>query len=394
MSRRVASHAALIAVVLCGSGAATRAAGAQVSLENIALHGYGGWSFGRTTANDNTNWYLFGHQRGDYSHVEYALNVAIPVTEQLTIDAQPFWHAGHHANQTSSGIDYVFAEWKFSDLARLRAGSVKHPFGIYTEVFDVGTVRPFAALPQGVYGPAGMIGKAYDGLGLTGAAFGKGGWGFGYDLYGGGLETFELDIPLQIAREGTDTSKVLNVAQTRTFRDVIGGRFVLYTPINGLSLGVSGYTGTRPLTVEQRRNTIGAHAEFLNDVWSVRAEMAQETDPDLQSATGSYGEIAVRLFSNWQLAGLYSTLRTTLLSTNQAALDANIARAPKLLDHDEMGAGINYWFTPNFVLKTSVHWVDGNRFAYPDPTRVRQIVATGKLLDRTTTVLVGSQLSF
>jgi len=239
-----------------------------------------------------------------------------------------------------------------------------------------------------------MIGKAYDGLGLTGAAFGKGGWGFGYDLYGGGLETFELDIPLQIAREGTDTSKVLNVAQTRTFRDVIGGRFVLYTPINGLSLGVSGYTGTRPLTVEQRRNTIGAHAEFLNDVWSVRAEMAQETDPDLQSATGSYGEIAVRLFSNWQLAGLYSTLRTTLLSTNQAALDANIARAPKLLDHDEMGAGINYWFTPNFVLKTSVHWVDGNRFAYPDPTRVRQIVATGKLLDRTTTVLVGSQLSF
>ena len=137
MSRRVASHAALIAVVLCGSGAATRAAGAQVSLENIALHGYGGWSFGRTTANDNTNWYLFGHQRGDYSHVEYALNVAIPVTEQLTIDAQPFWHAGHHANQTSSGIDYVFAEWKFSDLARLRAGSVKHPFGIYHSVKGV-----------------------------------------------------------------------------------------------------------------------------------------------------------------------------------------------------------------------------------------------------------------
>ena len=40
---------------------------------------------------------------------------------------------------------------------------------------------------------------------------------------------------------------------------------------------------------------------------------------------------------------------------------------------EEMGAGINYWFTPNFVLKTSVHWVDGNRFAFPDPVRLRAI---------------------
>ena len=394
MSRRVASHAALLAAVVCGSMATSRPASAQVALENIAVHGYGGWSFGRTTKNDDTNWYLFGHQRGDYSHVEYALNVAIPVTDRLTIDAQPFWHAGHHANQTSSGIDYVFAEWKFSDFARLRAGSVKHPFGIYTEVFDVGTVRPFAALPQGVYGAGGMIGKAYSGIGLTGTAFGNGGWGFGYDLYGGGLETFEMDVPLQVAREGADTSRALNVNQTRALRDVVGGRFVLFTPIDGLSFGVSGYTGTRPLTVEQRRNTVGAQGEFLNDRWSARGEWVQSTDAKLQEATGAYGELAVRLTSNWQVAGLYSTQKTSLFGPNQATLDANVARAPRLLEHEETGAGINYWFTPNFVLKTSVHWVAGNRYAYPDPTRLRSIVANGRLADRTTTVLVGSQLSF
>ena len=394
MSRRVAPPAALLAAVLCGSIAMSRPASAQVALENIAVHGYGGWSFGRTTANDNANWFLFGHQRGDYSHVEYALNVAIPVTDRLTIDAQPFWHAGHHANQTSSGIDYVFAEWKFSDFLRLRAGSVKQPFGIYTEVFDVGTVRPFAALPQGVYGAGGMIGKAYSGLGFTGSTFTGGGWGFGYDIYGGGLETFEMDVPLQVAREGADTSRALNLAQSRALRDVIGGRFILYTPIDGLSLGVSGYTGTRPLTIEQRRNTVGAQAEFLNDRWSVRGEWVQSTDSKLQEASGAYGELALRLTAGWQVAGLYSTQRTSLFSANQAALDANIARAPKLLDHDEMGAGINYWFTPNFVLKTSVHWVEGNRYAFPDPVRLRSIVANGRLTDKTTTVLVGSQLSF
>ena len=338
MSRRVACHAALLAVVLCGSGAASRVAGAQVSLENIALHGYGGWSFGRAAANDNTNWYLFGHQRGDYSHVEYALNIAIPVTDRLTVDAQPFWHAGHHANQTSSGIDYVFAEWKFSDFARLRAGSVKHPFGIYTEVFDVGTLRPFAALPQGVYGAAGMIGKAYSGVGLTGVKYARSGWGLGYDVYGGGLETFEMDVPLQVAREGTDTSKVLNVAQTRALRDVVGGRIVIYAPVNGLSVGVSGYTGTRPLpTSEQRRNTMGAHGEYLNDRWSLRAEVSHESDPKLQSATGGYGELALRVTENWQIAGLWSTLRTDLLGAGghvgcgaDERLDPRVVQGPPL----------------------------------------------------------------
>ena len=393
MNGRVARRVALLALAL-SSSVALNPAGAQVALENIAVHGYGGWSFGRTTLNDNANWYLFGHQRGDYSHVEYALNIAIPVTDRLTIDAQPFWHAGHHANQTSSGIDYVFAEWKFSDFARLRAGSVKQPFGIYTEVFDVGTVRPFAALPQGVYGAGGMIGKAYSGIGLTGTAFSQAGWGFGYDLYGGGLETFEMDVPLQVAREGADTSRALNVAQSRALRDVIGGRFVLFTPVDGLSVGVSAYTGTRPLTVEQRRNTVGAQAEFLNDRWSVRGEVVQATDAKLQETNGAYGEVAVRVTSGWQLAGLYSTQHTSLFSASQAALDANVARAPGLLEHTETGAGINYWFTPNFVLKTSVHWVEGNRYAYPDPVRLRSIVANGRLADRTTVVLVGSQLSF
>jgi hypothetical protein len=365
--------------------------GAQVTLENISVHGYGGWSYGRTSTNDNPNFFLFGHQRGDYSHVEYALNVSIALNDRLTIDAQPFWHSGHHANQTASGIDYVFGEWKFSDLARLRAGSVKHPFGIYTEVFDVGTVRPFAALPQGVYGPAGMVGKAYSGIGLTGSAYTRGGWGFTYDVYGGGLETFEGDIPLQIAREGTDTSRALNAAQTRVFRDVVGGRVVLATPFTGLSVGASGYTGTRPVASgEKRRTTLGGHAEFLNDLWSLRAEIAHADDPTLQSATGGYAEAALRLTSHWQVAGLWSQLRTTL----EGAAPANIARAPKALDHDEIGGGINFWFSPNFVLKTSVHKVNGNRFAFPDPTRMRAIVAANQLRDETTVVLVGSQISF
>lgn len=383
--RRAAAITALLTAV------ASTPLAAQVTLDNVAVHGYGGWSYGRTTANDNLNHFLFGHQRGDYSHVEFALNLSVALSDRLKIDAQPFWHSGHHANQTASGLDYVFAEWKFSDAARLRVGSVKHPFGIYTEIFDVGTVRPFAALPQGVYGPAGMVGKAYGGIGMTGVKYAKSGWGVGYDVYGGGLETVEMDAMLQVVREGTDTSRILNVAQTRTWRDVVGGRLMLYTPLNGLSVGVSGYTGTRPAgATEQRRQTVGALGEYLTDALSVRAEVARMEDPSVQAATGAYGEVAYRLSWGWQVAALYSTMRTTL--ENVAA--ANVARAPTGLDHDEVGFGLNYWFSPNFVVKSSVHSVEGNRFAHPDPLRIRATVATNTLQKKTSMVLLGGQLSF
>jgi hypothetical protein len=375
---------------LLAAAVGVRSASAQdLTLNQVAIHGYGAWSYGRTE-NGSPNMFLFGHDRGDYSHVEFALNLSANLTDRLVITAQPFWHAGHHANQTSSGVDYVFGEWKFSDAMRFRVGSVKQPFGIYTEIFDVNTLRPFGALPQGVYGPAGMVGKAYSGMGLTGVKYAASGWGVGYDLYGGGLEVNERDVALQVLVQGPDTTgKTLNLAETRTFRNVYGGRFILYTPINGLSVGVSGYAGSRPLgTTEVHRSVYGAHAEFLNDRWSVRSELAREEDDvNDRSIDGAYAEAAFRVTDSWQIAGLYSMQRTTLPGVD-------VSQAPTLLDHDEWGAGLNYWFSPNLAVKTSYHFVDGNRFAAPDQPLIRRAVALGTMNETTHVVLVGGALSF
>lgn len=391
---------ALLGASLATLAVASRGASAQeLSLDKIQIHGYGGWSFGRTTDNANTNFYLFAHARGDYFHNEFALNVTAPLSDHLTIVAQPFWHSGHHANQTSSGMDFVFGEWKFADQVRLRVGNVKQPFGIYTEIFDVGTLRPFASAPQSIYGPGGMIGKSYSGMGLTGVLFAERSWGLDYDVYGGGLETLEEDTPLQVLAQGTDTvgtGKALNLAGSRTLRDVIGGRLVIRTPIDGLSFGGSSYTGTRPLTKlgqskDWRRTTSGLHAELVNDAWSLRTEVARERDEANFSATGSYGEAAYRVTSHWQLAATYGRYNTTL--ENVAA--ANIALSPTLLEHEETAGGLNYWFSPNFVVKTSYSHVDGNRFSHPDPTtRLRALATGGKLMTSTDAVLVSGHLSF
>ena len=41
------------------------------------------------------------------------------------------------------------------------------PFGNYTEIYDVGTLRPFYHLPQATYGPTGQIAESYDGIGAN-----------------------------------------------------------------------------------------------------------------------------------------------------------------------------------------------------------------------------------
>jgi hypothetical protein len=374
---------------------------AQDLLSKIEVHGYGGWSFGRTMDNVSSNFFLFAHARGDYFHNEFALNLAAPLTDRVTIIAQPFWHSGHHANQTSSGMDYVFGEYKWSDAVRLRVGNVKQPFGIYTEVFDVGTLRPFAALSQAVYGPSGMIGKSYSGIGLTGTMFTQHALSVDYDLYGGGLETLEDDTPLQVLAAGTAS----NVLPTRTFRDVIGGRVILRTPIDGLSFGTSAFTGTRPLTKagvlgEWRRSVIGAHAELVNDAWWLRAEYANEAEQGAYRSQGGYGEAAYFLTDRWQLAGTYGRHYVDPTVTYISA--ANQALGASLLNHTETGGGLNYWLTRNFVVKTSYHHVTGNRFSHPDANPVSatvpsklQTITLGNLLMKTTdAVMVSGHVSF
>ena len=37
----------------------------------------------------------------------------------------------------------------------------------------------------------------------------------------------------------------------------------------------------------------------------------------------------------------------------------------KLEEHHELSVGLGYWITPDFVVKLSYHWIDGNRYDYP-----------------------------
>mgnify|MGYP001563468159 CR=1 FL=1 len=357
----------LLAAVL-----AAAAARAQEAVPRVDVHGFGSWAYGRT----DENVYLAGLPAGTYEETSFTLAVASQPSDRLRVTGQ---FELHQDVETKVELDYVFAEWRFSDALRLRAGKVKAPFGISAEVVRVGTLRPFLDLPQAVYGHVGITGEHYDGVGITGL-LPRGRWTVSYDVYGGGLHVEESMGPEDLARGEPLGSDTMEVA-----KNVLGGRLVVQTPIDGLSFGVSANRGD---AVDSKvRWVVGGHAEYLSGQWSIRSEYAHKEVRDDHIGDAFYVDAARRFGSHWQAAAQYGRFAAEL-----PGVEAPVA--PSLLEHEEVALGLNYWFNPAFVLKLSCHRVDGNRLAAPEADELAAVVASGRLQKRTNLLQFGAQFSF
>lgn len=348
---------------------------AQELANRVDIHGFGGWSYGKT----DRNVYLSGSPEGSHQHGSFALNLIARPSRRLTIASQLFWQQTDE--ETESMVDFAFAEWRASDALRFRAGKVKQPFGVYTEIFDVGTVRPFFALPQSLYGPTGFVAEAYQGIGLRGdAALGKG-WGLAYDLYGGSLGVIESRSPIAFFSSTTEPDH-------EPTRDLLGARTVLATPLSGLSVGVSGYTGRRKVDDGlERHRSLGSHLSYTSDrVW-LRSELARVEDGDEEHTIARYIEGAYFINNVVQVSALVDEAHVTL-----EGLD--VSRAPSLARHRDRALGVNLWFSPESVIKASLHVVRGNRLAGPPDDELPALVASGGLTRTTRLVHLGVQFSF
>jgi hypothetical protein len=363
-------------VVLCA--VAVPLSGEEFSLKNVSINGYGTWYYGRT---DNSNLYFELPEVGSYRTAEGTLSVAAAVNDHLRILTQANWQNGPNGDQME--LDFLFAEWKFNDHLQGRVGKSKMPFGIYGEIADVGTLRPFLALPQAAYGPAGFLGDNYKGVGVTGS-FGSR-WNVQWDVYGGGMELTEDTAP-ELYLLGQDRPGV-SATETEVTRDVLGGRMVVATPVAGLSVGASLLRGTET-GVDRRRTVYGLQAEYSAEALTVRAEtMHEEVTRDLKS-TGSYVEASYRLTDHWQAAAEAGRLRTDFFGVQPTGLRKNLTR------HDEAGVGLNYWFGTNLVIKVNYLRIKGNEFAHPAADDLPGAVAEGSLKPRTNVFLAGAQFSF
>lgn len=360
----------------------------ESSLGKVEVHGFGSWNYGQT---DNSNLYLGGKKNGTSSNSALSINLSGQINDRFSVSSQFQMDFGMEG-ETEADLDYVFGEWRVVDAFKLRAGQVKQPFGIYTEVYDVGTVRPFLRLPSSVYGLSGMVGEAYRGVGFTGSrALGK--WEVSYDAYTGGLHRLEDEAPGDFYRilNGTtdDTLGVEGMGGESTDR-LYGGRVWLSTPVSGLRFGGSTYRGESFEEGEEDEviNAMGGSLEYAANRFTLRSEYVYTWENDNDNMTGWYAEGSFRPYGKWEIAGMFDDWR--------ADLDGpEYKDALSLIRHKEVAAGLNYRFSPNFVIKMSHHWVDGNRFAMPDIETMVDRLRAGEAIERKTrTLLFGAQLSF
>jgi hypothetical protein len=319
------------------------------------------------------------------------LNVSAKPLEKLSVVAQMRLESGSDEKQAE--LDYAFAEWTFSDAARVRVGRVKHPFGIYGEVFDVGTVRPFYSLPQSLYGANGFTARAYNGAGITGnVPVGK--WGVQYDLYAGQIEG-DFETPGLLS---TSSQYFAEPSITFGYRveDAYGGRLNITTPLEGLTIGASGYTGQAHTDLSQvdtdKRDVVAAHGEYTRGGFALRSEVGHLKNGTDFTVDAGYVESSYRFTEHWQAAVRWDQLQVELPGTDLSHLPGIF---PQLLEHREAALGVSYWFSPNFVVRGSYQRIDGNRFAFPETSEEVQAALASDLLERDTDmILIGAQFSF
>jgi hypothetical protein len=374
-------------VALLTALASSQVATAQET-SRYSLQGFGGWAYGKT---DNDNFFGYSASpEGVWDNYYFALNVAARPMDKLGIRAQAFW--GDDLRGERMKLDYVFAEWAQSPSLKLRVGKVLVPFGLYSETYDVGTLRPFYLLPQFYAGTMGLIPKAYLGGGITGTPRLGDSWELQYDAFGGQIEFEPFEIELV---NGFDPATGLPTFGTihaqLVGRDMLGGRLLLQSAEAGVDFG-----GTIIHMGELDDPEVGIldsgggtfynlRAQYRRGPLELRGEFFKADTDAGQGIESYYAEASYRFLRKWQVAAQYEN--------SELQLTGEGASIPKTLQrHESIGLALNFWVSPEFVLKLNGYSVDGNMIARPENASLDAFL--GRIDDSTGVLLVGAQFSF
>jgi hypothetical protein len=342
----------------------------------LNISGYASWAYGKTDGNQ----FQLGTEDGYYDNAALALALRVQATDRLSASFQ----FTQDEDPTQNGVDYAFFEYRASDLARIRFGMPKLPIGLSWDVNDVGTLRPFLRLPNSVYNNTNFGGYSYLGVGVTGTKQLPRGHELTYDLFAGGISQFVLspDDALAVQADGP-TRAPPYAGYWVEMQDCLGGRLTLVTPIEGLQLRASYFWGRTPREPEGPAATwvAAASLQYETERWLLRSEYYHGYQHGLGDTDAGYVEGGVRFGESWQVVAKVEATKLDWAGWTDAT-----GGSPSLLRHREAALGLNYWFTRDFVVKASVHAIDGNRFTLPDND--------GVFRESTKELMVGSQFSF
>jgi len=357
-------------------------AGAQ-QLGGMTIHGFGGWAAGYT---DNANNYAaIASEDGRLDNYDFGLNLTAEPKDDLEIHTQLRWQSDIRGQSVE--LDYVFAQYSFSSRAAVRVGKVKSPLGLYTEILDIGTLRPFYLVPQARYDG---IPPSYVGAGAA-ARVPVGSWELEIDAFVGqqDYEPVYAELPVGVSPE-TSAPILATVEILARGRDMLGGRANLHTPVSGLMVGLSGTTSRLFTSVAERQFTevedkrlvlLAAHVEYARESLTIRSEYYRGSGRSEFDAF--YAELGYRIARRFEVAATYDWVDRT----SSEALPIK-----QLTEHSSVGLGLDYWPDRRVAFKLAYYRVSGNALARP--LAALEPAMTGTLEDTTNVVIVGTQFSF
>ena len=352
--------------------------------QNVAIHGFGTWGMGITGTPDGHvygfNQYQYGQHKGDFSQTQFALREIVQATPEIRLAAGQSFRASAD-NGIFLELDLANAEWTPTPGFSIRAGRTLTPLGFYTENYRVGTLRPFAVLPQSVYGPGGILAQYYDGLGATFRWRTESDWQVRLELFAGHMFV-PVDSSIIVVLDGLVGNPYRPSFYGNSGTDLAfmgGGTLWVETPVEGLVLMAGGFAA--PAKMVDRNSPDHASGlvpwtgnlaavagiAYVTDRLEIRSEMGyrnnfyQHSLNYLGTAIGGYLEVAYRILEPLQVA-----LRGELVRGRIDQGFVPLGSWDTILYHQDVGFSLNYWWNRDLVVKLAYHYVHGNRFAHPN----------------------------
>ena len=348
--------------------------------QNVAIHGFGTWGMGITGTPDGHaygfNEFQFGQHKGEFSQTQFALREIVQATPEIRLAAGQSFRASVD-NGIFLELDLASAEWTPVPEFSIRAGRILTPLGFYTQNYRVGTMRPFAVLPQSVYGLGGVVAQYYDGLGLTYRAETGRGWRMRLELFAGHM-FLPLDPAIYVTTDALlgnpyKPDRYVNAGTDLAFQG--GGALWVDAPVEGLTFMAGAFAApARMVDRNSDHSQTGWYASvsavagiaYITDRLEIRSEVSLRASPyqgksgSIGNGYGGYIEVAYRILESLQLAVRGDYVRSILDDSFVA-----LGNWDTTLQHADAGVSLNYWFNRDLVVKLSYQYIHGNRFAHP-----------------------------
>lgn len=368
---RLIPAAALLALAL------QPAVHAAVTWKNIQLGGF--FSQGYLKSDENN--YPVDTKDGTFDFREYAVNASTTLGAHFRVGGQLFAQKIGKYGDDKIILDWAVADYNFRQEFGIRAGRVKYPRSLHSDVLDADVLRPFIFLPQTIYDSRLRDFQAsFDG-GMIYGTIGAGRSSFDYKVYYG-------DIPMKtdsgVADFFNTSSLFRNPPGTRELgMDSVQGATVAWnTPVSGLR--IAGYysalnhlvasgpfaavpTLTSSIDLTKVQYKAGS-VEYTKDKWTFAGEYLHEAidtvltlpaiiaPPRASSSSNKsfYVSVARRLTDKIEVGSYYTQVKNS----------AGNADANKRKDWAISG---RYDVNDHLLFKLEVHFIEGNKDMFNVP---------------------------